>query len=166
MQCAEKLTDPWVRQKLDALRHDNEACVRAYAQATQDAEAVHRLRRFRRAAQRAVDRHTSRRPTGWRWWRRRAWEDEHERRRSQLRKTMREEQEALGGTPSAVHQALANRVRVLREGVTAFEVLAAPKPPEVVVKDGAQVVRDPAQLVKDIERLRAERRPHVRMGVQ
>lgn len=145
-QWSGQVDDPAVRVKLDELVQDHESCLHAHAHALAVAADVPQLRRTRRVVQAAADRHAQRRPSKWRWLRRRAWESERQRRYGLLVCALREEREAYAGIPDAVHTALSYRVRLLRKEVDAMEVAVTPKPVEVVQ-------RDPVTLAKEIQDL-------------
>lgn len=143
--------DPWVREKLEALLDDHARCIEAYAHAAQMSEALPQLRRARRAAQLASDRHLARRPARWKVWQKPRWEREDALRWSRLEKALGAEDEARLSVPEAMQPVLAQRVSWLRSQVDAFEPVAKPAPE-------AAPVKDPAEFAKEVvERLRQKK---------
>lgn len=130
------LGDPWIRQRLDSLVSDHDACRYAFDHATQLMEQVPILRRRRRVAQRSVDRLDLHRPPRWRFRQRRAWEVQRRTRWGRLRRTMRDEQEAVCGLPQAVQSMLVSRVQSLTCQTDAVEAVLREKlSTEVVIRD-------------------------------
>lgn len=116
-----ELNDPWVRQRIARLVEAHDDCTDAHEKAEEALGQLRHLRTLRRRAQRASDRHELRRPSGWRFRRRRTWEQERRTRFAKLREAIRAEREVEAGTPDSVRAALSARVKALRREVAEAE---------------------------------------------
>lgn len=133
------LGDPWLRQRLESLVSDHDACRYAFDHATRLMEQVPILRRRRRVAQRSVDRLESSAPPRWRFRQRSHWEAQRRTRWGRLRRAVRSEQEAVCGLPQAVQPMLISRVRVLSGQTDAVEAVLRDKlSTEVVIRDAVK----------------------------
>lgn len=134
------LGDPWLRQRLESLVSDHDACRYAFDHSTRMMEQVPILRRRRRVAQRSVDRLEISPPPRWRFRQRRAWEMQRRTRWGRLRRAMRDEQEAACGLPQAVLPMLVSRVQVLSGQTDAVEAVLREKlSTDVVIRDAAKM---------------------------
>lgn len=137
------LGDPWLRQRLDSLVSDHDACRYAFDHATRLMEQVPMFQRKRRVAQRSFDRLEMSPPPRWRFRQRRAWEVQRRTRWGRFRRAMRNEQEAVCGLPQAVQPMLISRVRVLSWETDAVEaVLRGRLNTDVVIRDNAKASQE------------------------
>lgn len=138
------MADPWVRQRIESLVTDHDACLYAFEHATRMVELLPRLQRRRWAAQRIADLHNLAAPPRWRFRQRQAWEDRRRVRWGRFRRALRAEQEAMSATPQAVHGALVSRARSLSVATDAVEAaLREVASTEVVIRDGMKSTREP-----------------------
>lgn len=138
---AQKLTelnDPWVRQRLARLVEAHDDCTDAHEKAEEALGQLRQMRTLRRRAQRASDRHELRRPSGWRFRRRRTWEQERRTRFAKLREAIRAEREVEAGTPDSVRAALSARVKALRREVAEAEATLRRQSVEVSLRPPSQ----------------------------
>lgn len=136
------LADPWVRQRLDSLVTDHDACLSAFDHAIKLVEQVPTLRRRRWASQRSLDRLERSEPPRWRIGKRRRWEAARRTRWGRFRRALGHEQEAVAGLPHAVQPSLVSRVRVLSQETDAVEtVLRARLSSEVVIRDAVKATK-------------------------
>lgn len=145
----DKQTDPWMRQRLTDLVHDHDDCLRNYGHALGAIPRLEQLRRARRVAQHAADRHARRRPASWRVWRHRAWRAEEARRWTKLARALVAEQDAACATPAAVQATLAARVKQLGGAVQALAPTVQPSPTPVSTSDPATLAQDIIQKLRE-----------------